>query len=216
MTFIDLFDNGALVLACMAYAIFAVFEPFLEFAVRRALAGNSSAAFVWEDMLAPILRAGSIIAFILFAYPSNFGFTSAISISSLFAAPEARLSGMFSVVVMFGLVASLTPRLNRRRALVLPLQVCLATATLFSCLTAYLGITTATLWPGLDVFLTMLLAAYFGYKLAHLLSASLGSYVDKATATDGYNTVVIRIGELLTQIPLALLYGFGLGRQAAI
>ena len=98
----------------------------------------------------------------------------------------------------------------------MPVQGCLACGYVFQWLTAYLGVTTATLWPGLDVALIMLLMSYFGHRLGRHLGKTAGDWIDHRYHTRGYDTVVLHVVELLAQIPVVLLFGYGLGRQIAI
>ena len=99
---------------------------------------------------------------------------------------------------------------------ILPLQGCLAAGYFFFWLTTYLGITTASLWPGLDVLLAMLIVSYTGHRIGGHLGRLIGTWVDDRNATRGYDRVAVHVVELLAQIPVVILFGYGLGRQLAI
>jgi hypothetical protein len=216
ISFIDVIADGGVILAVTVYGALALTEPFFEGWLHRKLAPNIAFQWGWDQFFAPLARSIMLIIFVFLAYPGLFGLRVAPSLGDLLEGDSARLSTLVSGLFFVGFVASLAPRINRNAALVLPIQGCLAGGYVFSRLTAYLGVTTASVWPGLDIFLTMLLVAYFGHKFARVFGTSVGARIDIHQNTRGYDVVVMHVVELLMQIVVVLVFGFGLGRQLAI
>ncbi len=106
--------------------------------------------------------------------------------------------------------------LGIKSEIILPIQACLLCGLLFSALTNYLGVTTTTLWPGTDIFLLIVCVVYFGRRLNQIIAKTHGHRLDSLLRTQGSGLVIASAIKLLTQVPIILFFGQGLGRQLAI
>jgi hypothetical protein len=106
--------------------------------------------------------------------------------------------------------------IERRAALLLPLQGLIATAMLFSWYADYIGATAAGVWPGWPPLALILLFVVVGHRVAAWGARHLGRALDARYATVGLERLVLNAVELVAQAPVMLLYGYALGRQVAI
>ena len=60
-----------------------------------------------------------------------------------------------------------------------PIQACLIVGYTFLTLTTYLGVTIASMWPGLDIFLLIIAVAYTAQQLALALANSHASIAER-------------------------------------
>jgi len=216
VSFVNAISSAEVLVAIMLYALLAVTEPFLEAWLHDVFAGNAAFQWGWDQFFAPLLRAAMLIVFVYLAYPALFGLTSAPPIAELIAGDDVRFSNIAGVIFLVGFLASLIPGLGRNPEIILPVQGCLATGYVFYGLTGYLGVTTANLWPGIDVLLTMIIVSLFAHRLGRVAGKAFGDWLDGSLGTRGYDLVIVYAVELLAQIPVILLFGYGLGRQLAI
>lgn len=216
MSLQSIFASSEIWIAITAYALLALVEPFLESVLHRSFTDHRAMQWSWDQIFSPLIRAILLVVFVYLAYPGLFGLRVAPSLFDLFASSDARLEPVIGTLFFVGFAASLIPGLGKHPALVLPLQGCLASGYFFFWLTAYLGVTTASLWPGLDVFLGMLIVSYTGHRIAGHLGGFISTCLDGERETLDYDRIAVLVVALLVQIPLVLLFGFGLGRQLAI
>jgi hypothetical protein len=216
VSFQNIFASAEVWIAIGVYALLALVEPFLESALHRSFADNPAMQWSWDQFFAPLLRAIILVVFVYLAYPGLFGLRVAPSIVELLTNSEARLNTVIGTLFFAGFVASLIPGFGKHPEFVLPLQGCLGAGYFFFWLTTYLGVTTASLWPGLDVFLVMVLVSYVGHRIGGHLGRLIGTWFDGKRDTLGYDRVAVHVVELLAQIPVVALFGYGLGRQLAI
>lgn len=216
MSFLNVITSAEILVAVMVYGLLAMIEPFIESWLHDVFKANLPFQWVWDQFFAPLLRAIMLVVFVSFAYPALFGLTVAPGLGELIAGEEASVSKVVSLLFLIGFVASLIPGLGRKPEIVLPVQGILAAGYVFYWLTSYLGVTTATLWPGVDIALTMICLSFFAHRLGRALGKLLGDRLDKALGRSGYDLVIVHAVELLAQIPVVLLFGLGLGRQLAI
>ncbi len=200
----------------MVYGLLAATEPFIESWLHKLFEANPPFQWGWDQFFAPLLRAVMLVVFVYLAYPALFGLNVAPAIGELMRADEARINTVISVLFLTGFLASLIPGLGRAPEIVLPIQGSLAAGYLFYWLTNYLGVTTATLWPGIDIILMMICLSFFAHRLARIAGKSFGDWIDRTLETSGYDLVIVHAVELVAQIPVILLFGYGLGRQLAI
>lgn len=200
----------------MVYGLVAAGEPFLESWLSRVFKDNPSFRWRWEQFFAPLMRAAMLVVFVYLAYPALFGLTVAPTIGELLADDEVQTNNVIGVLIVGGFLVSLIPGLGRNSEIVLPIQGAMATAYVFHWLTNYIGVTTATFWPGVDILLTMIGVSFFAHRLSRFAGTACGDWLDRTLATRGYDLVVVHTFELLAQIPVILLFGYGLGRQIAI
>lgn len=216
MSFQNIFAAGEVWIAISVYAALALAEPFLEAGLHRAFADNPALQWSWDRFFSPLLRALALVVFVYLAYPGLFGLRVAPAVVDLLTNSDAQLNAVIGNLFFIGFLASLIPGFSKYPEFILPLQGCLAAGYFFFWLTAYLGITTASLWPGLDVALAMLIVSYTGHRIGGHLGRMIGTWVDGRNATRGYDRVAVHVVELLAQIPVVVLFGYGLGRQLAI
>jgi hypothetical protein len=216
MSFLTSITSAEVFVAVMVYGLLAVTEPFLESWLHGEFKDNPPFQWGWDQFFAPLIRAVMLVLFVYLAYPALFGLTAAPTIGALLTGDEVQTNELIGVVFLVGFLASLLPGLGRNPEFVLPIQGSLATAYVFHWLTGYLGMTTATFWPGVDIVLTMILVSFFAHHLGRVAGKAFGDWLDGTLGTRGYDLVIVHAFELLGQIPVVLLFGYGLGRQLAI
>ena len=202
--------------AMAVFSVVAIAEPFLEKWLHDLLNDNPPFCIGWDYFFAPLLRATAIVFFIYLAYPALFGLEVAPTIKELLTIEGAQTSSLLGVMFLIGLLLPVIPALNRHPEFVLPIQGAIAAAYVFSWLAHYLHITTAGIWPGFDMFIVMVLCSYLGHRLASTIGGNMGQQLDRRFETHGLTTVTQHIIELLAQIPVILVYGYGLGRQLSM
>lgn len=214
--FISALFDGRVLVAMGVYTLLAATEPFLERWVERVFHDNPPALWFQTHLGLPLLRAACVVVFIYLAYPALFGLRSAPDLGTLLAGHAGATSLMLGIAFLVALLAPAVPVLYRHPELVLPLQGMLATSLLFDWLTDYLHMSAIRPWPGGDVLLVVVLGAWLMHRLARGIGQRLGSWVDAANDTSGYDLVAVHVVTLLAQLPLILVYGAGLGVQIAI
>jgi len=216
MSPIDVLLNFDILFSIILFAVLALAEPFLEKWLHDLLESNPPLCLSWDYFFAPLLRATAIVLFVYVAYPALFGINVAPTIQELAASANGKPSNLLGVMFLVGLLLPLIPALNRHPEFVLPIQGALATAYIFAWLTNHLHITAASIWPGGDIFLLMVLSSYLGHRIARRFGEYIGQKLDTAFNTVGLKAVGQHIIELLVQIPVILTYGYGLGMQLAM
>ncbi|MGR8949949.1 MAG: hypothetical protein ACU84Q_18050 [Gammaproteobacteria bacterium] len=207
------FDN---LFAIAVFSVIALAEPFLEKWLHDLLEDSPPFCLGWDYFFAPLLRAGAVIFFIFLAYPALFGLNVAPTMQELLTDENAKTGSVLGVLFLLGLLLPLIPTMNRHPEFVLPVQGSFAAAYVFAWLAHYLHITTANVWPGLDVFFLMVLCSYLGHRIAGKAGRLFGGKLDQQFSTHGLALVSQHIVELLVQIPVILIYGYGLGRQLSM
>lgn len=205
-----------IIFAITIFSVVAISEPFLEKWLHDLLDDSPPFCLGWDYFFAPLLRSTAIVLFIYLAYPALFGLQVAPTIEELMAIESAKTSSLLGIMFLIGLLLPVIPALNRHPEFVLPIQGAIAAAYVFSWLAHYLHITTANIWPGFDMFVVMVLCSYLGHRLASRIGGNLGQTLDSRFETDGLTTVTQYTVELLVQIPVILVYGYGLGRQLSM
>ena len=213
---VNLLFNADIIVAVIVFSIVAITEPFLEKWLHDLLEDSPPFCLGWDYFFAPLLRALAVVLFIYLAYPALFGLKVAPDIGELMAYENTSTSSLLGVMFLIGLLLPLVPALNRHPEFVLPIQGATATAYVFAWLTHYLHITTAGIWPGIDVLFVMVVLSYLGHRLANWFGHYLGEKLDETFSTHGLKAVAQHIVELLIQIPVILTYGYGLGYQLAM
>lgn len=193
-----------------------VLEPLLEYWVNRLLEDDGVFRWFWEHVLGPLARAIILVGFALLAYPALFGVREAPVIAELLAGGALRMNTLIGILFICSLLLPLLTLFADRSLLLLPLQGIIATAVIFGWYTHDLGATSASLWPGLPVVLTLVAFVIAGHRLALALGRWIGSAVDERWNTRGGDRLVLSATEMLVQAPVILLYGYALGQQVAI
>lgn len=210
-----LFDFN-IIFAILVFSVIAVAEPFLEKWLHDLLEDNPPFCVAWDFFFAPLLRAVAVVLFIYLAHPVLFGLNVAPSITELMSYENAKAGNLLGVMFLIGLLLPIVPTLNRHPEFVLPLQGAIAAAYVFTWLAHYLHITTASVWPGIDIFFMMVLLSYLGHRIAGWFGEHVGHRLDTQFSTHGLDKVSRHIIELLAQIPVILTYGYGLGFQLSM
>lgn len=216
MTFFDVFASADVIVAVLVFSVLALGEPFVESSLHSVFAANPPFQWGWDQLSAPLLRAIMLVVFVYLAFPTLFGLNTAPSIGELISSQEMHVPNVLGILFLIGFLASLAPGLGGKPEFVLPVQGCLACGYLFFGLTGYLGVTTANLWPGIDILLTMVCVSYYAHRFGRFVGEVGGDQLDMMLNTRGYGVVVLHVIELLAQVPIILLFGHGLGRQLAI
>jgi len=216
VNFIDALCDSRVLFSIGIHAALATLEPYLEFWIERRFHDNPPALWLREHLGLPLLRAACVVLFVYLAYPALFGLREAPALTSLLAAHEGGTSTVLGVAFLVALAAPMVPLLCRHPELVLPVQGMLATAFVFSWLTGYLHITSASVWPGIDVMVLVGIAAWLMHRLARYFGRLLGETADAAAGTRGYDRLVVHVVTLLAQLPVILIYSSALATQIAI
>lgn len=216
MSMTAIFTAPGVLAALLFFLVVGACEPFVEYRLNRALDGNQAFHWSWAHLLAPFLRAVSIVVFVYLAYPAVFAVRHAPDFALLLADGTLRLNNLVGILFLCTLLLPIIPVFERRVELILPLQALIATAAVFDWYTDYLGASAASIWPGTPTALLLAGVVVFGHRVAADLGNRLGHAMDKAFVTRGFDRVVPNAMELLAQAPVILLYGYALGRQVAI
>ncbi len=216
MIFSNVSTSTNIIVAVIVFVLLAILEPFLESWLHRLLAANQLLQWCWDQLVAPLLRAGTLIILVYLAYPEIFNLGVAPTIGVLIAEQQDHTLSLLSVLCLTGFLATFIPKLGIKSEIILPIQACLLCGLLFSALTNYLGVTTTTLWPGTDIFLLIVCVVYFGRRLNQIIAKTHGHRLDSLLRTQGSGLVIASAIKLLTQVPIILFFGQGLGRQLAI
>ena len=215
MTPFDILMNPAVIVASLAFVLMACLEPFTDAWVHSASgrSRNPALQWGWDHFFAPLVRVFMIMILVYLAYPGIFGLVEAPAIRDLLGEDGSRTHSVMSILFVFGLVAPAVPFFHRHSEFVLPLQGIIATGYVFLWLAEYLYITRVWLFPGMDSIVLMLIAAIGGHKLAGVVGKPIGDWLDARFETSGCDIIVVHAVALMTQLPVLLVYGYGLGRQ---
>ncbi len=216
MYFLDILFNSHLLLAMAGYGVLAALEPFFSAWLVRVFENNPPALWSWETLGVPLVRAALVLGFVYFSYPALFGLRAAPDLATLMAANEAKPSVILGLLYLLALIAPVLPVFHAHRYLILPLQGMLATGFLFRWMTGYLSMTAASLWPGIEIALAVVLTSYLAHRLGAQVGYRLGASLDHQTNHRGYDALLTHVITLEAQLPIIVIYAAGLGRQIAI
>lgn len=154
-----------------------------------------------DHVYLPALRLPALIGFVLGAYPTLYGLSSAPALSHLI--DFDWFGQALNLVFVLPLLFSLLPVAGHLPGILLPLQGAALTALLFGPLAAALSVE-PHYFPGAPVLLIMLLLALAG----HILGQQLVRRFPENLAAPLYDAAI-----LACQAPAVLAYGRALGRQ---
>ncbi|MFT4560807.1 MAG: hypothetical protein ACI9BW_000542 [Gammaproteobacteria bacterium] len=214
MSFVTVLSNDNIVLAFVLFGLCATTFPLCEFYLRKKFDALASRSPLWFDRGAAFGRAIIVGGFVYFCYPTMFGLSVAPTLEYLKRNSDAQfgIDFAFAAVVAISIFATS----GTRWKFTLPFQACFATTYLFFELTRYLGVTTASPWPGLNVVLTVSLVAYVADRFASSVSMAGDQWFTAKFGSRGYHAAIGQIFGMLAQAPIILLFAYGLGRQLAI
>lgn len=203
---------GALVIVTLGVFV----EPVIAHRMDGAFAGNHAFHWSWDYFFEPLTRTLLVFSFVLIAYPALFGARDAPAIGQLVAEQEHALGNLFGILFALSLFMPASGFFQRHSGAILPFQALLATAMVFSWYTDYLGIASASPWPGIHAAGAIPLMAYLAHRIAHETGVVLGSRVDELFSATGYNRLIPNALAALLQLPVVVYYGLILGRQISI
>ena len=212
MSLAEVLLSPQLMAAFMAYAALSACEAVASARLYESLE-NESGLWLWRHVYAPMLRAATLLFFILVAYPTLYGLTEAPSVTSLLAAEEGRFGHILGIVFLLTLALPLLPVLGPIPALVLPVQGVVTAALLYHWLAQGLGAEHINYWPGARVALGIIALSLAAYWLAihgaRLIEQAGQKLFDVADLGELARESLV----LVAQAPAVILYGMALGGQ---
>jgi len=169
-----------------------------------------------ERLLNSFVRVAVLIVFVHLSYPGLFGLLVAPSLAELISSPEVQFASTNTVFFLIALIFTVAYGNASNMASVLCVQGYLAVSFYFAAVIEYLGVTTATLWPGLDVVLFAFLLTYGVHRFVLPGARRAEAWLVENYVADARDLAVIPAIALIAQIPVILLLGWGLGRHVAL
>lgn len=191
----------------------SLIEPFACDWLSRRNEANAAWTWAFEHVVSPLFRAALVALFVALAYPAVFGLYEAPSFSELIAQDPDRMTRLVGVLFAISLLVPLSDHPLARPAFVLPLQSVLATGAVFLWLRDYIGVTVASIWPGIGFVVLIVILSVTSHRLVSRLAATLGTYYDTRFHVSGSDRWLARALEPWAQIPTILFYGSALGLQ---
>ena len=214
MSFVNVLTNDKIVVAFVLFGLGAIGLPIFEFYLRKKFNIAGSRSIIWIDRAASFARVIIVGGFVYFCYPTLFGLSVAPSLEYLKGNNVAQFGSDFAFLALFAI--SILANSATRWKFILPFQACLATTYVFFELTEYLGVTTASAWPGLNVVLTIGLIAYVADRVAATISTAGNHCLVTKFGFHDYHVTIGQIFGTLAQAPIILLFAYALGQQIAI
>ena len=201
-----------LVAAFIGYAALSAFEALASDRLHAHLESDT-ALWLWRHVYAPLLRAATLLFFIIVAYPTLFGLAEAPTVTSLLTAEEGRFGHILGIVFLLTLALPLLPVVGPIPALVLPIQGMVTAELLFRWLATALGTHTVSYWPGGTVIVGIVTLSFAAYWLAshgaRLLEHTGHRLFDVADLGELARETLV----LVFQAPAIILYATALGVQ---
>ena len=212
MSLAEILFSAQLIAAFLGYAALSVLEA-LASARLHAYHENDAGCWLWQHVYAPLLRAATLLLFVLMAYPTLYGLAEAPTVTALLSAEEGRFGHILGIVFVLSLALPLMPVLGALPALMLPIQGVVAAALLFHWLATSLGAENVRLWPGGGITLGVVALSATAYWLAGhgaRLTEHMGHRLfDIADLGEVAREALV----LLFQAPAIVLYAMVLGSQ---
>ncbi len=207
----EMLFGSRLLLVLGIYAVLSGFHLAVYARVHGVLE-EGAGTWLWENLYAPMVRAGILMAFLLLAYPEIFGLNHAPTIGRLLFEEQGRFGSLLGVLFLLSLLLPLLPAVGRFPALVLPVQGIAGSALVFHWLAEASNLARVSYWPGFGtVFLlsTLSVAAYWLATRAISFIQDVGTHWDIADLDE----LVFEAVLLLFQVPVIVIYCASLGRQ---
>jgi hypothetical protein len=211
MPFLAVVSSGDIIVASCTYILCVVLIVVLGHRYRSATQHRPGHHWTDRLRLGELSRLSIIAGFVYFAYPTLFGLSEAPTLAYLAYTDETSIGTPFQLLFVIAFPVTIFSPIAGRAVLIPPIQACLMVGYSFLSLTAYLGVTVASMWPGFDVFLWLLIVAYIAEQITAAVSGSPPR--DDLTREEPLIADAVR---LVSLIPIVLIYGYGLGRQLAI
>ncbi len=212
MTLTEILLSPQLVAALLGYAILSALEA-LASARLHARLDSGSGLWLWSHVYAPMLRAATLLLFIIVAYPTLYGLADAPSVSSLLSAGEGRFGHILGIIFVLTLVLPLLPVVGPVPALVLPVQGVVTAALLFRWLASSLEVRGVSYWPGAEVTLGIVALSVAAYWLAGHGARVIERLGQKQLDVADLGELAREALVLLLQAPAIVLYAMALGSQ---
>lgn len=167
----------------------------------------------WEHIATPLLRILLLLLFIALGYPLIFGIQEAPGLWALLTSEHANTRNLVNLLFLIAILFPLIPVIGNWQALVLPMQGILASAIVFSWLAREQGMITISYWPGIPVFILIVVMAWLTHYLALRLAHLTGHRLDMALHLRDSGEFIARSTILVLQSPAILIYSLALGHQ---
>ena len=211
MPFLAVVKSGEIIFVSLTYIFCALVLAGLSHTRQRRDSGNGIMRWPSQMTLNRLSRVFIIACYVYFTYPLLFGLNHAPSLTYLARSNDANIGVIFHLLFFTAFAATILHPKAKLAELMQPVQACLIVGYTFLTLTTYLGMTIASIWPGLDIFLLIIAVAYTAQQLALALANSHASIAERYD-----EKLIADVAGLISQIPIVLIYGHGLGRQIAI
>lgn len=167
----------------------------------------------WEHVASPLLRIFLLMLFIALAYPIMFGLHEAPSLAALLASEHANTRNLVNLLFLIAVLFPLLPVIGNWQALILPLQGIFASAVVFTWLAREQGVIAISYWPGIPIFILIVVMAWLTHYLALAFAHHAGHRLDSALHLRDSSEFLARSTILVLQSPAILVYSLSLGRQ---
>ncbi len=212
MSITEVIFNPQLVKALLVYGALSIALA----AVKARLHGrfeHSANQWSWDHFFVPLLRAAVLMGFILLAYPVIFGIQEAPPVSELLSGGKGRFGHLLGIVFILSLLLPILPLFSSLPALVLPIQGIATAALVYHWMTAAMGVTSVSYWPGIGTVGLILALAWGTHKIAtHTLGITEFLARNLLDIAD-LDAIVQETIILILQTPVIIVYTLTLGNQ---
>ena len=216
MWFLDVLFNSGFLTTFGLYVGLVLAASCLNYYIRRVVINDMAIDPASERLLGSFVRVAVLIVFVHLSYPGLFGLLVAPSLVELISSPEVQFASTNTVFFLIALIFTVAYGNASNMASVLCVQGYLAVSFYFAAVIEYLGVTIATLWPGLDVVLFAFLLTYGVHRFVLPGARRAEAWLGENYVADARDLAVIPAIALIAQIPVILLLGWGLGRHVAL
>lgn len=203
---LDVILSTRFVAATLIYTLLTLSISWLDLWLEEKLHDVPVSDWLAEHFGIPLLRALSMIVFIILLYPELFPLESLPSISQLLADGDGRIQHMVNWVFVIALLLPLIPLLGPRIEIVLPVQGLVVLIILSRWLMQYLGLDDISLVPSALTIGAMMLTGVLGSYLTVIISQHLGRWIDRQFIVHHGATLIYPLLALVIQTPTLALY----------
>jgi hypothetical protein len=203
---LDVILSTRFVAATLIYTLLTLSISWLDLWLEEKLHDVPVSDWLAEHFGIPLLRALSMIVFIILLYPELFPLESLPSISQLLADGDGRIQHMVNWVFVIALLLPLIPLLGPRIEIVLPVQGLVVLIILSRWLMQYLGLDDISLVPSALTIGAMMLTGVLGSYLTVIISQHLGRWIDRQFIVHHGATLIYPLLALVIQTPTLAIY----------